>query len=87
MGNGNAYGAQIPEEEDRTATDSGGIYDTETQTNTVGPVVSVFSLEGLSPPVFSSVVPVVSILFMVFLSPPVLPSVISMVKLEVINTP
>jgi hypothetical protein len=32
--NGNAYGAQIPEEEDRTATDSGGIYDTETQTNT-----------------------------------------------------
>ena len=34
MGNGNAYGAQIPEEEDSTSTDSGGIYDTETQTNT-----------------------------------------------------
>ena len=25
---------EIPEKEDRTATDSGGIYDTETQTNT-----------------------------------------------------
>jgi hypothetical protein len=34
MGNGNAYGAQIPETEDNTSTDSGGIYDTETQTNT-----------------------------------------------------
>jgi len=32
MGNGN--GAQIPEKEDSTATDSEGIYDTETQTNT-----------------------------------------------------
>ena len=27
-------GAEIPEKEDRTATDSGGIYETETQTNT-----------------------------------------------------
>ena len=26
-------GSEIPDKEDRTATDSGGIYDTETQTN------------------------------------------------------
>jgi hypothetical protein len=38
-------------------------------------------LEGLSPPVFPSVVPVVSVIFMVCLSPPVLPSVISLVSI------